>query len=373
MPDNEHFNEIQPAAASGVPTAAQVDSGIPVPPVSLLRIMSPDDWEAFTEEWLTFHKSQGTYTSVRRYSGPGDLGLDVVAFTSENEFSTPWDSYQCKHYDHALMPSDIWGEVGKIIFHSFERTPPFNQSERVPRCHVFVAPDGVGISLGRLLADPARFKEEVREKWESHCVPALGKDVSAPLEGDLLTYFNEFDFSIFGYRTGVELIDEHAQTPFYAPRFGGGLPPRGESIPPPAEPTSEESLYLRKLMNAYADHLGEEVESKDDLSDNTLLSDHYDRQRVLFYSAESLRNFARDRTPPKTFDALQDDVYHGVIDVCESQHEDALVRLRETISSAGSLSISGSALASVTRVADKQGICHQLANDDRLNWTVDDA
>jgi len=104
------------------------------------------------------------------------------------------------------------------------------------------------------------------------------------------------------------------------------------------------------------------------ISSDSRLEGHYDRQRVLFYSAESLRNFARDRTPPRTFDSLQDDVYNGVIDICEAVHSDALERLRTTITTAGQLDVSGNALVGVTKVADKQGICHQLANDDRLIW-----
>lgn len=362
------LTDIEPKAAKAAPTAAQVSGGIPVPPVSLLQVMSAEDWEGFTEEWLSYYKSKGEYVSVKRYSGAGDLGLDVVAFTAAGGFSEPWDSYQCKHYDHALEPNDIYAEVGKIIYHSFNRTPPFNQACRVPRRHVFVSPCGVGITVGRWLKDPNRFKESVREKWESHCVPKIGTAVHAPLEGELLQYFGTFDFSIFDDRTGVELIDEHAQTPFYAARFGGGLPPRDPAAAPPAEPTDAESPYLTKLFGAYGDHLGQEVTAKNSLGSHPDLEEHYNRQRVLFYSAESLRNFARDRTPPLTFESLQDDVYHGVIDINEGAHADALACLRATVSTAGQVDVSGNALVGVTRVADKQGICHQLANDDRLNW-----
>jgi hypothetical protein len=266
------------------------------------------------------------------------------------------------------MPSDVYGEVGKIIYHSFKRTQPFNQLCRTPRCHVFVAPHGVGISLGRFLKDPNGFKEQVRGKWETHCVPKIGVDIHAPLKGDFLDYFNEFDFSIFDDRTGVELIEEHAQTPFYAPRFGGGFPPRDQPEAPPSEPTEVESPYLRKLLDAYEDHLGEKVPEIGTLGSHPHLEEHYERQRVLFYSAESLRNFARDRTPPRTFESLQDDVYHGVVDICERGHRDGLECLRATVSAAACLDISGNALVGVARVPDKQGICHQLANDDRLIW-----
>lgn len=363
------FSDIVPKALAAIPTAAQIYSGIPVPPVRLIQVMSAEDWESFTEEWLSFHKTNGTYSSIRNYTGAGDLGLDVVAFTSANSFAEPWDSYQCKHYDHALEPKDIFGEVAKIIYHSFKRTPPFNQTCRVPRRHVFVAPRGVGITVGRWLKDPSRFKEEVRKKWDKDCVPKIGKGIQAPLAGALLAYFDQFEFSIFGDKTGVELIEEHARTVFHAPRFGGGLPPREEPSAPPSEPAESESLYLRKLVEAYGHHLGQAVAAIDELAAHPDLQGHYNRQRVLFYSAEALRNFARDRTPPRTFDSLQDDVYHGVIDTCDAGHSSALERLRAVISMAGSLDVSGNALVTVTRVADKQGICHQLANDDRLKWT----
>jgi hypothetical protein len=120
------------------------------------------------------------------------------------------------------------------------------------------------------------------------------------------------------------------------------------------------------LLDAYSDHLKQAVTTKDNLKPE--LEQHYNRQRILFYSAESLRNFARDRTPPRTFDALQEDVYNGVVDVCDAAYMDALARLRVTIITAAQVDVSGNALVSVTKVADKQGICHQLANDDRLTW-----
>lgn len=368
MNDALNLDEVKPKATSVVPSAAQVSGGIPIPPVRLLQVMSPDDWEGFTEEWLSFHKTKGTYQSIKRFSGPGDLGLDVIAFAAVEGFAKPWDSYQCKHYDHALTPTDVYGEIGKIIYHSYLRTPPFNQACRVPCLHVFIAPLGVGIALGRLLRDPARLKAEVRAKWESHCVPAIGSGIKAPLTGKLLTYFDAFDFAIFDDRTAVELIEEHAQTVFHAPRFGGGLPLRGEPDAPPAEPTEAESRYLRQLLGAYGDHLGKPLADLEELALHPNLEKHYKRQRELFYSAESLRNFARDRTLPRTFDSLQDDVYNGVIDICEALHADALECVRKTIATAGQLDVSGNALVGVTKVADKQGICHQLANDDRLTW-----
>ena len=369
MSTAENFTDIDPKEKVAALTASQVAGGIPIPPIRLLQVMSPEDWELFTEEWLSFHKNNGTYKSIKKYSGSGDLGLDLVAFTTDGGFEEPWDSYQCKHYDHALFPNDIYGEVAKIIYHSFNRTPPFNQACRTPRKHVFVCPNGVGITVGRWLKDPTSFKNAVKEKWETNCVPQIGKNIKASLEDEILEYFESFDFTIFEDRTSVELIEEHSQTIFHAARFGGGLPPRAEPEAPPTEPAESENLYLRKLLDAYSDHLGYAARNTEELTSH--LINHYNRQRILFYSAESLRNFARDRTPAQTFDSLKNDVYNGVIDVCEATYQDALQCLRSTISRAAVVDISGNALVGVTSVADKQGICHQLANDDRLTWVKD--
>lgn len=368
----EDFNlvDIEPDNSGYVPTAAQMHSGIPIPPVRLIEVLSPDDWERFVEEWLMFPKKEGIYTEIRRYSGPGDLGLDVIAFTSQGRFKEPWDSFQCKHYDHPLTPEDLCIEVGKIIYHSFKRTPPFNQRHSVPRKHLFISPKGVGITVGRWLKDPTTFKLEVRKRWNTQCVSKLGVGISAPLEGELSDYIDNFDFSIFGDKSCVELIDEHSNTVFHAPRFGGGLPPREKPLQPPEEPQEHESLYLRKLLEVYEEKITRPISSIAELESHPDLLKHYNRQRELFYSAEALRSFARDRTPPGTFETLQEDIYNGVIDVCESGYPAGLERLRSTISKAADVDISGNALVGVTSVADKQGTCHQLANDDQLIWMI---
>ena len=57
-----------------------------------------------------------------------------------------------------------------------------------------------------------------------------------------------------------------------------------------------------------------------------------------------------------------------MIDVCEVSYASGLERLRATITTAAIIDVGGNALFGVTRVADKQGVCHQLANDDRLTW-----
>ena len=372
MTDDFTLSDIEPSSLKAVPSAAQMTAGIPIPPVRIIQVYSADEWEAFTEEWLHFHKLSGKYEAVRRFAGPGDRGLDVIGFTSAVGFSSEWDSYQCKHYDHALSPEDVSIEIAKIIHHSFLKAPPYNQTHGLPRKHVFVAPRGSGITVARWFKDQVRFKAEIRDRWKKNGLPTIGKGISTDFNGEIEAYFEAFDFSIFGDKSAVELIDEHSHTAFHAARFGGGLPARGAVPEPPATPSADESPYLKKLFDTYGEHVGKSIADRGGLHAHAALLEHFDRQRVLFYSAEALRNFARDRTPVGTFDSLKDDVYHGVIDVCETVHTSGLERLRSTIVTAGGLDVSGNALVGVTRVADKQGVCHHLANEDRLTWVRDD-
>jgi hypothetical protein len=101
---------------------------------------------------------------------------------------------------------------------------------------------------------------------------------------------------------------------------------------------------------------------------NTQTSDHYLRQREAFYSAEALRVFARDSVPEGTFAALQEEVFDGVIESCDRSHSDGFERLSSVLTVAGSLNLTANALIAVTEQRDRKGICHQLANENRLIW-----
>lgn len=192
------------------------------------------------------------------------------------------------------------------------------------------------------------------------------------LAGDLLHYVEQFDFSIFSSKSLAELIEGHSKTPFHAARFGGGLPIRPIPDKPPEEIASMESRYIEQLYEAYSDHMGEEIKDTISIEKNPELKTDFLRQRERFYHAESLRNFARDTVPSGTFEYLQEEIYQGVVDTCESMQDDGLARMRATVSQSAQLSIASSPLSNVTRVQDKQGICHQLANEDRLIWVPDD-
>ena len=88
------LTEVKPKPPVSAASAEHVNSGVPIPKVMRIRTFSPDDWEAFIEEWST--SLSGAYAKVRRFGGSGDLGVDIAGFTSESGFLAVWDNYQCK-------------------------------------------------------------------------------------------------------------------------------------------------------------------------------------------------------------------------------------------------------------------------------------
>lgn len=364
MISDDDLKEITPPPPKSESTAEHVSSGIPIPKAMRVRNFSPDEWEEFVEEWGT--SLTASYEKVRRFGGANDLGIDIAGFCTKKGFEGDWDNHQCKRYDHPLYPTDIWVEIGKIIYYSHcgEYTPP--------RRHYFVASQDIGTKLEKLLNKPEKLKQEAENNWDKNCKKGITDQKEIPLDGELKKYFNAFDFSIFSSKSHVELINEHATTGYHAVRFGGGLPQRPKPDAPPSTPAPTESRYIRQLLDAYGEHLGESFDDSLKLDSNAPLKSDFLRQRERFYHAESLRNFARDTVPEGTFDSLQDEIFHGVVEIVESDHENGFERMKATVMQAAKVATTSNALASVIKTQDRQGICHQLANDDRVIWVSSD-
>lgn len=363
MISEDNFKEISPNSQKGLCSSEHVISGIPIPKTQRVQLFSADEWEEFTEEWAS--SLEDSYHCVKRFAGTGDKGLDVVGFIASNQFSDGWDNYQCKFYDKPLTPVDVWVELGKIIY--FTHCGDYT----APRKYYFVAPKQIGTKLGKLLANASKLKNELKKNWEKYCEGGITSTGKIILEGDLLAHLESFDFTIFESVSLVRMIEQHASTYFHAVRFGGGLGVRPVPEIPPEDTVSLDHRYVRQLLSVYAQSTGEDPQSLDLslLDNNDELRKNFQRQRERFYHAESLRNFSRDTVPPGIFEALQDDIFDGVVEVCESQHSCGMDRLSATMSQAVSVSVDSSPLASVTRPRDKQGMCHQLVNDSRLNWS----
>lgn len=349
-----------PSPVGNVPSAHKVVHGKTFLPQQQILLFSPDEWEEFIKEWVHYQKNK--YTKVVRLAGAGDMGVDIGGLTDESGFEGTWDCYQCKHYDEPLTPTVALPEIAKILWHSFSK------KYKAPRKYFFIAPKGCGPKLKKLLLKPVELKASLVADWDDNCAKKITSTKEIKLEGEFAEYINTFDFSVFTFRPALEIIDEHRLTPFHAARFGGGLPERPPSIIPPASVQDVESRYVQQLYDVYGEESGAEIASSQDLAKLPVLASHLDRQREYFYSAESLRNFARDAVPPGTFEDLQSEVYAGVIEIEQESHPTSMKRLNAVTQAAASLEITANGLISVTKVQDRRGICHQLANDDRLRW-----
>jgi hypothetical protein len=345
----------------GQVTVAQVVHGPSIPPQQRLLTYSPDQWEDFVHEWVHYCLKTA-YKQVQRFSGAGDMGVDVVGFLDEQRLKGVWDNYQCKHYGHALRPGDVWAEFGKVIWYSFKG------EYSVPRRYYLVSPWGAGTKLSRLLGNATKLREELIANWDKNVKAAITSTQEVPLTPALRTYVDAFDFSTFEAKTGLQLVDDHRSTPAHAARFGGGLPPRPSSAKPPATVAPVESRFVTQLLGAYTEHIGVPVPDPYSVPSGKL-REHFHRQREAFYHAESLRVFARDSVPTGTFEALQEDIFDGVIDTHDAAHADGFEKVCAVTKAAREVQITANALISCTKPKDRDGICHQLVNKERLQWT----
>lgn len=334
-------------------------SGQNIPPIERLRIMSPEEWENFVLEWA--HSLKDAYREVERCAGAGDQGRDIVAFATSD--LSIWDNYQCKRSKDRLVPSDIWVELGKLCYYTFikEYTPPRN--------YYFIASQGAGNKLSKLLRNPEQIREGLIQEWDNHCRRGITSTQEIPLEGEFLAYVKAFNFSNIHAPSPLTIVDQHRRTAWHTARFGGGLPARPNPPAPPETIEDHEANYIRALLDAYEDRLKIELLTPDHLGDE-VLSAHLLRCRREFYSAEALRGFSRDNVPQGTFEHLLNEVYDGVMDVVEAQHADAVERILATVKQAKGLQLSANVLVSRVLIADRGGICHQLANDLRIRWRL---
>ena len=346
---------VKPALIGADPL--DVRAGKLIVPVERMKLFSPEDWEDFVSEWTT---SLTGYGLVERAGGSGDMGCDVIATVDPLIEDGPWDNFQCKRYDHPLAPDDIWIELAKVCWYTF------SGEYNLPRRYFFVASRGVGTKLLRALKKPAQLKQDLLKHWATKCGDRIVAKKTIPLDAALRVHIEAIDFSMFGHIPPLTLVDGHARTRYFAARFGGGLPPRPASPRPPADIASEEIRYVQQLLGAYSDNLKKPVQRPSDL--NGIHARHFVRARESFYCAEALRSFSRDTLPEGVFEGLQQQIFDGVIDVCEADHTCGFTRVKATTEKSAALVLTSSALLGRVEVSDRYGICHQLVNDERLRW-----
>jgi len=325
-------------------------------PAQQLHFYDADRWEEFIREWATALSPR--YVQVKRVGGSGDKGADVAGFRSMSGFDDEWDCFQCKHYASPLAWNDVLPEMIKVFRYAVAR------EYALPSRYVFMAPRGLSSTMNRLISRPSALKSKFILD-----APAKFAVLELP-EGEItqvMSLVDSDDFSRFGSEELADVVALHRETPYFAARFGTSLPARTQHGQLPEQVGTSESNYVSHLTDVYGERWGGPFDS---VSANTdpRTQKHFERQRVRFFEAESLRAYAKDSVPPGTFEKFQNAILSGIEDILDADHPNGWSRLTGTLAAAGQLNLASHALVARAEQDDLKGVCHQLANDDRIAW-----
>ncbi len=333
-------------------------SGPSLLPRQYIAFFSPAEWETFVYEWA---HALDEYFQVQLPGGSGDRGLDVVGLLSDEGTDGVWDCFQCKHYNRALRPGDAYPEMYKVICGVTDKTYV------LPRRYRFLAPQGCGPTLTRLLSSPSKLKEGFLDWMEGTASPLRHAD-DENRSRIRATAFG-LNYSIFKSEDLEDVLTVHRRSPNHVLRFGTRPITRARELAQtPAEvDLSREAVYVKKLVEVYNERHGTTWTNQVDITDPSS-REHFKRAREAFFSAEHLLGSARDQVPAVVFGDLQQDIYDGVVDTEQMDHPSGMNRLTKVTEKASTLPLDSSPLIGIIRPRDRTGLCHQLANDDRLNW-----
>lgn len=154
------------------------------------------------------------------------------------------------------------------------------------------------------------------------------------------------------------------------------LPNRPETLAVPEEVESEELIYVKELLAAYADAEKIPEMSKESLDLYPKYKSDFGRRRKDYYAAETIRRASRDvfgDRDPDQFSILKDETYDGVIDVHSQDYPHGVARLNAVMSQAAAIPVNKCILSRMPNwigASEKKGVCHILVNDRRIKGWV---
>ena len=330
--------------------------------LDLIQRSGPSKFEEIVHEWV-WGCRHDRYEKVVFLGGPHDKGRDIAGYKDYKQGI--WDGYQCKNYKDKLTPSDIWPEIGKLCYNSFR------DEITIPENYFFISPFGVSSAANDLIRNPNKLKEGLISNWDVSCKNHIVHGNTIILGGPLKNYIDDFNFNIFDYIEPLDFIAEYSKTKYFTRRFGILIVSRPAPSPTPVELQEHEAVYIRKILDAYEDHLNTHIDSYKKLTQYPNLKKDFERQRNYFFHAESLKEFSRDISDPKidNFENLKEEIYDGIIDTIEEDAKNGFERLKNVLARAQSLQITDNPLVSHLKLEDRKGICHHLANEkEEVKW-----
>lgn len=321
------------------------------------------DLERFVLRWAQV-KTTPNYHAFQRFAGAGDMGRDVVGFLTNASHEGPWHNFQCKQLGRRnLGVGTALLDLGKILH--FSHQGKFTLPERF----TFVAPRGLARPLEDLIFNPTSLKQTMIEKWDEYCGTKIERGKTIAMDAPLLTHINKFDFSCVNRCSLDDILTDPAAKPALAAMFGTdpGSPPPGV-VPAAVEPG--ELRYADALMRAYGERDNCSYACHDDIVVHDVHGQHFFEQRERFYAADAFSRFYRDNTLAEEISALEDEMYHGIIEKHRETHIDSLARVNAVMGQAAAV-LPGGPLARHARVQVRQGICHHFVNNSRIaSWKL---
>lgn len=332
-----------------------------IPPLQRIKEFSDEAFEEFITEWAVAC-AKTRYKDVYRIGGAGDKGIDVIAEYIDGTF----DYYQCKKYNSPLQPSQYWIEFGKLCYYIYDK------SISMPQNYYIIASHDLSKKMRMLLKNKESIREGLIEQWDSKCSQNLIEDKKIELDSDLLSFIKNFDFSIVDTYSMNTIIEEHRHTHYFYFRFGGNLKPkRNLVLAPPNIIENSEKKYLAKILAAYSEYKEQELKIEKMELDDELKNDFIGRRKE-YYSAESLKRCIRDIfTTDDEFDILKNEMYSGIKDFIKMEFKNGYDKLIKTMHEATRVNLTVSKVDYDLHFVgndDKKGICHHLANEDRVDW-----
>ncbi|QEH69965.1 ABC-three component system protein [Cellulosilyticum sp. WCF-2] len=360
--------DVIPLPNNEVPRDTSRIFDLSIDPLVRLRTIEAGEFEDIVCQWASGYLSKcENYKNIVQIGGSKDSGRDIVAYLDES--LQQFDIFQCKRYKEPLTPSTYLSEFGKLCYYTM--IGKYN----MPRKYFIVASNGIGQDLRELVEHPQKINTQLIMNWDKYCKPK--KKIIAEgvlLSDELKEYILKFDFSIVSEVSPQSLLEQFATTVWYKYHFGGGIHQRSRMQKPQEELKIEEVKmeYINQLMKVYSNHENRNIEEIENLKTIKKLYRHFMRQRESFYNACALKRFARDEfINDEVYEDLKNQIYHGVVNICESSFEDDLKRVDETIERAQILPIQVTELNDIS-ILEKSGICHDLVNDKELRWIEDD-
>lgn len=157
------------------------------------------------------------------------------------------------------------------------------------------------------------------------------------------------------------------------PRFD---PASYDAVDVPKEISPEESVYIRAILDAYADKEGLPKIEIEFVEDSDEYREHFKRQRKDYFNADFVRHSTRGSSDAEghgPFNDLQQEIHDGIIDVYEDDYDNGFERLKACLRQVPKVQVARSWINADDRwlsASVKKGVCHILVNDRVLKGWV---